>query len=147
VLGIASGAVAGLVAVTPASGTAGPMGALILGLVAGVGCFLAATKLKSALGYDDSLDAFGVHAIGGIIGALLTGVFAAPSLGGFGTVEDIGAQLWIQTQGVLFTVIYTAVATFIILKIVDVIVGLRVSEEDESVGLDLSQHNERGYIL
>jgi Amt family ammonium transporter len=147
VLGIASGAVAGLVAVTPASGTAGPMGALILGLVAGVGCFLAATKLKSALGYDDSLDAFGVHAVGGIIGALLTGVFAAPSLGGFGTVEDIGAQLWIQTQGVLFTVIYTAVATFIILKIVDVIVGLRVSEEDESVGLDLSQHNERGYIL
>jgi Amt family ammonium transporter len=147
VLGIASGAVAGLVAVTPASGTAGPMGALILGLVAGVGCFLAATKLKSALGYDDSLDAFGVHAVGGIIGALLTGVFAAPSLGGFGTVEDIGAQLWIQTQGVLFTVIYTAVATFIILKIVDVIVGLRVSDEDESVGLDLSQHNERGYIL
>jgi Amt family ammonium transporter len=147
VLGIASGAVAGLVAVTPASGTAGPMGALILGLVAGVGCFLAATKLKSALGYDDSLDAFGVHGIGGIIGALLTGVFAAPSLGGFGTVEDIGAQLWIQTQGVLFTVIYTAIATFIILKIVDVIVGLRVSDEDESVGLDLSQHNERGYIL
>jgi len=147
VLGIASGAVAGLVAVTPAAGTAGPMGALVLGLVAGVGCFLAATRLKSALGYDDSLDAFGVHAVGGIIGAILTGLFAAPSMGGFGTVENIGAQLWIQIQGVLFTVVYTAVLTFIILKIVDAIIGLRVSEEDETVGLDLSQHNERGYIL
>ncbi len=147
VLGIASGAVAGLVAVTPASGTAGPMGALALGLIAGVGCFLSATKLKSAIGYDDSLDAFGVHAIGGIIGAILTGLFQAPSMGGYGGVDDIGAQLWIQTQAVLFTTIYTAVLTYIILKIVDVVMGLRVSEEDESVGLDLSQHNERGYIL
>jgi len=147
VLGIASGAVAGLVAVTPAAGTAGPMGSLILGLIAGVGCFLAATKLKGALGYDDSLDAFGVHAIGGIIGAILTGLFAAPSMGGFGTVEDIGAQLWIQTEGVLFTLVYTTVLTFIILKIVDAVIGLRVNEEDETIGLDLSQHNERGYIL
>ena len=147
VLGIASGAVAGLVAITPAAGTAGPMGALILGIVAGIGCFFAATKLKSALKYDDSLDVFGVHAVGGIIGAILTGLFAAPAMGGFGTVEDIGAQLWIQTKGVLFTLVYTTVLTYIILKVVDVIVGLRVSDEDETVGLDLSQHNERGYIL
>jgi Amt family ammonium transporter len=147
VLGIASGAVAGLVAITPASGTCGPVGALLLGAIAGVGCFLAATKLKSAFGYDDSLDAFGVHAIGGIIGAVLTGLFAAPALGGFGTVTNIGAQLWIQIQAVLFTVAYTAIVTFILLKLVDAVIGLRVSEEDESVGLDLSQHNERGYIL
>ena len=147
VLGIASGAVAGLVAVTPASGTCGPVGALILGAIAGVVCFLAATKLKSAFKYDDSLDVFGVHCVGGIVGAILTGLFAAPAMGGFGTVEDIGAQLWIQTQGVLFTLIYTGIVTFVLLKLVDVIVGLRVSDEDETIGLDLSQHNERGYIL
>ncbi len=91
-LGIASGVVAGLVAITPAAGTAGPMGALVIGLASGVICFFAATSLKRALKYDDSLDAFGVHAVGGIVGALLTGIFAAPSLGGFGSVEDIGAQ-------------------------------------------------------
>jgi Amt family ammonium transporter len=147
VLGIASGAVAGLVAVTPAAGTCGPVGALILGAVAGVVCFLAATKLKSAFGYDDSLDVFGVHCVGGIIGAILTGLFAAPAMGGFGTVEDIGAQLWIQTEGVLITAVYTTIVTFVLLKIVDVVIGLRVSEEDETIGLDLSQHNERGYIL
>jgi Amt family ammonium transporter len=147
VLGIASGAVAGLVAVTPAAGTCGPVGALILGAVAGVVCFLAATKMKSAFGYDDSLDVFGVHCIGGIVGAILTGLFAAPAMGGFGTVEDIGAQLWTQTKGVGFTLIYTTIVTFILLKIVDVIIGLRVSDEDETMGLDLSQHNERGYIL
>ena len=147
VLGIASGAVAGLVAITPAAGTCGPVGALILGAVAGVVCFLAATKLKSAFGYDDSLDVFGVHCVGGIVGAILTGLFAAPSMGGFGTVEDIGAQLWTQTEGVLITLVYTSIVTFVLLKLVDVIVGLRVSEEDETMGLDLSQHNERGYIL
>jgi Amt family ammonium transporter len=146
-LGIASGVVAGLVAITPAAGTVGPMGALIIGLVAGVLCFLSATTLKRKLGYDDSLDAFGVHGIGGIIGALLTGVFAAPAMGGFGTVEDIGAQLWIQAKGVGFTVIYTAVVTFVILKVLDMVMGLRASEEEEAVGLDLAQHNERGYNL
>jgi len=104
-LGIASGVVAGLVAVTPAAGTVGPMGALVIGLVAGVVCFFCATSLKRKLGYDDSLDAFGVHGIGGIVGAILTGVFAAPALGGFGTVTDIAAQVWIQTKGVGFTVI------------------------------------------
>jgi Amt family ammonium transporter len=99
-LGIASGVVAGLVAITPAAGTVGPMGALVIGLAAGVVCFFCATTLKRKLGYDDSLDAFGVHGIGGILGAILTGVFAAPSLGGFGTVTDIAAQVWIQCKGV-----------------------------------------------
>ena len=146
-LGIASGVVAGLVAITPAAGTCGPMGAIVIGLSAGVICFFCATSLKRKLGYDDSLDAFGVHGIGGIVGALLTGVFAAPVLGGFGTVEDIGAQLFIQFKGVAFTVVYTAVVTFVILKVLDMIMGLRVSEEEESIGLDLSLHNERGYNL
>ncbi len=147
VLGIASGAVAGLVAITPAAGTAGPMGALVIGLAAGVICFFCATSLKRKLGYDDSLDAFGVHGIGGIVGALLTGVFAAPALGGFGTVEDIAAQVWIQFKGVGFTVVYTAIVTFVILKVIDLVMGLRISEEEETVGLDLAQHNERGYNL
>ncbi|MDH4570445.1 ammonium transporter [Pseudomonas sp. BN414] len=146
-LGIASGVVAGLVAITPAAGTVGPMGALIIGLVAGVVCYFCATSLKRKLGYDDSLDAFGVHGIGGIVGALLTGVFAAPALGGFGTVEDIGAQLLIQFEGVAFTVVYTGIVTFVILKVLDVVIGLRVNEEEETVGLDLAQHNERGYNL
>jgi len=150
VLGIASGAVAGLVAITPASGTAGPMGAIIIGLAAGVGCFLGATKLKRAMGYDDSLDAFGVHGVGGIIGALLTGVFADPSLGGAGLgVESggIGAQVMVQLEGIAATIVYTAVVTFILLKIVDVIVGLRVTEEVETEGLDIREHEERAYIL
>ena len=146
-LGIASGVVAGLVAITPAAGTAGPMGALVIGLASGVICFFCATSLKRKLGYDDSLDAFGVHGVGGIVGAILTGAFAAPALGGFGEVENIGLQLWIQFKGVLFTVVYTAIVTFVILKVIDVVMGLRVNEEQESVGLDLSLHNERGYNL
>ncbi|HEY8331145.1 MAG TPA: ammonium transporter [Pseudomonas sp.] len=146
-LGIASGVVAGLVAITPAAGTAGPMGALVIGLASGLICFFCATSLKRKLGYDDSLDAFGVHGVGGIVGALLTGVFAAPALGGFGTVEDIGAQLFTQFKGVAFTVVYTAIVTFVILKVLDLVMGLRVSEETESVGLDLAEHNERGYNL
>ncbi|AXM97467.1 ammonium transporter [Pseudomonas plecoglossicida] len=146
-LGIASGVVAGLVAITPAAGTVGPMGALVIGLASGVICYFCATSLKRKLGYDDSLDAFGVHGIGGIIGAILTGVFAAPALGGFGAVTDIGAQVWIQAKGVIFTVVYTAIVTYVILKVLDVVMGLRVNEEEESVGLDLAQHNERGYNL
>ncbi|ANF25509.1 ammonium transporter [Pseudomonas sp. Choline-3u-10] len=146
-LGIASGVVAGLVAITPAAGTVGPMGALIIGLASGVICFFCATSLKRKLGYDDSLDAFGVHGVGGIVGALLTGVFAAPALGGFGEVENIALQLWIQFKGVLFTVVYTAIVTFVILKVIDVVMGLRVTEEEETIGLDLSLHNERGYNL
>jgi len=150
VLGIASGAVAGLVAITPASGSVGPMGALAIGAAAGVGCFFAATRLKNAFGYDDSLDVFGVHAIGGIIGALLTGVFCAESLGGTGfggEITSIGGQVGVQVIGVLATVIYTGIASLVILKLIDNFIGLRVSEEQESEGLDLAQHDERGYIL
>ena len=147
VLGIVSGAVSGLVAITPASGTAGPLGALAIGAAAGLCCFFTATSLKRWLGYDDALDVFGVHAVGGIVGAILTGVFAAPALGGFGTVTDIGAQVWIQAKGVGFTVIYTAVATLVILKAIQWTMGLRVTEEAESEGLDIALHNERGYNL
>lgn len=150
VLGVATGAVAGLVAITPASGFVGPMGALAIGLAAGVLCFYTATRLKRVLGYDDSLDVFGVHAVGGIVGALLTGLFCFPALGGVwspGEGASMLGQLWIQTKGVLFTIIYTGVLTAVLLKLVDLCIGLRVSEEDEVVGLDLSQHDERGYIL
>jgi Amt family ammonium transporter len=147
-LGIASGAVAGLVAITPASGTAGPMGALVIGIAAGVGAFIASVKIKRALGYDDSLDVFGVHAVGGIIGALLTGVFCAPWLGGAGfgvEAQTIGAQLSVQVLGILATLIYTGIVSFIVLKILDVIMGLRVSDEQETEGLDLALHDEKGY--
>ncbi|ANX05642.1 ammonia channel protein [Immundisolibacter cernigliae] len=147
VLGIASGAVAGLVAITPASGFVGPMGALVIGVVAGVLCFLAATKMKRAFGYDDSLDVFGVHGVGGIIGALLTGVFAAASLGGVKTEFDMAAQLWIQLKGVLVTVGFSGIATFIILKVIDLVIGLRATPEQENEGLDLALHDERGYNL
>lgn len=149
VLGIASGAVAGLVAITPASGTAGPMGALVIGAVAGVVCFLASTKLKRAMGYDDSLDVFGVHAVGGIVGAILTGVFADAALGGAGLAEGmtITSQVWVQFLGVIFTVVYTSIVTFIILKVLDAIIGLRVNEEQEIQGLDISLHDERAYNL
>jgi ammonium transporter, Amt family len=145
VLGIASGAVAGLVAITPASGFVGPMGALVIGAAAGVLCFLAATKMKRAFGYDDSLDVFGVHGIGGIVGALLTGVFAASSLGGVKTEFDMAAQLWIQFKGVLVTLVFSGVGTFVILKVVDLMIGLRATPEQESDGLDLALHDERGY--
>ncbi len=149
VLGIASGAVAGLVAVTPAAGTCGPMGALLLGLVSGVVCFFTATRLKRALGYDDSLDVFGVHAVGGILGAVLTGAFADASLGGRGLAEGvtIAAQLWTQIKGAGFTIVYTAAVSFVLLKAVDAVIGLRVSEEEETQGLDIALHDERGYNL
>jgi len=149
VLGIASGAVAGLVAITPASGTAGPMGALLIGLASGVICFLASTRLKRALGYDDSLDVFGVHAVGGIVGAILTGLCADVALGGKGLAEGmtIASQLWAQFKGVAFTIVYSGVLSFVILKIVDAVVGLRVTEEEETQGLDIALHDERGYNL
>ena len=146
-LGIVTGAVGGLVAITPASGYVGPIGALVIGIVSGAVCFWGATTLKSQLGYDDSLDAFGVHGIGGIVGALLTGVFAATSLGGVGLDNGIGMQVWAQFQSIVVTVLWSGVLSFIILKIVDATVGLRVEEDDERMGLDLSQHNERGYNL
>jgi len=147
VLGIVTGAVGGLVAITPASGSVGPIGALVIGFVSGAVCFWGATSLKAKLGYDDSLDAFGVHGIGGIVGALLTGVFSASVLGGAGMENSIGAQVWAQFLSIVITIVWSGVLSFIILKIVDAIVGLRVEEDDERMGLDLSQHNERGYNL
>jgi Amt family ammonium transporter len=148
-LGIASGAVAGLVAITPASGFVGPMGAIAIGGIAGVLCFLSATKMKRMFGYDDSLDAFGVHAVGGIIGALLTGIFVAGSLGGAGLGEGIsmGDQFGIQVVAVGATIIYDAIATLIILKIIDAVIGLRVNEDEESQGLDIALHDERAYDI
>jgi Amt family ammonium transporter len=137
VLGIASGAVAGLVAITPASGFVGPTPAVVIGVVAGVICFFAATSLKTALGYDDSLDAFGVHCIGGIVGALLTGVFASKEISG--SEGSVVTQLW----GVGTTLIYGFTVSFIILKVIDMTMGLRVSEDEEREGLDISQHGER----
>jgi Amt family ammonium transporter len=137
VLGIASGAVAGLVAITPASGFVGPTPAVIIGIAAGVICFFAATTLKSALGYDDSLDAFGVHCVGGIIGALLTGVFASKEISG--SDGSVITQLW----GVGTTLIYGFVMSFIILKAIDMTIGLRVTEDEEREGLDISLHGER----
>jgi Amt family ammonium transporter len=149
VLGIASGAVAGLVAITPASGFVGPIGALVIGFAAGVCCFWASTRLKYKVGYDDSLDAFGVHAVGGTVGALLTGVFVAEGLGGMGLGEGvgIGQQVGRQLIGVVVTIVYCGVLSFIILKVVDAIVGLRVGEDEEMQGLDVALHNEQGYNM
>jgi Amt family ammonium transporter len=136
VLGIASGAVAGLVAITPASGFVGPTPAVIIGVAAGVVCFIGATTLKRALKYDDSLDAFGVHGIGGIIGALLTGVFVSKEISG------VDGSFLTQLKGVSVTVVYGFVVSFVILKIIDVTIGLRVAEEQEREGLDISLHGE-----
>ncbi|WP_349261137.1 ammonium transporter [Povalibacter sp.] len=149
-LGMASGAIAGLVGITPACGTVGPVGALVIGVSAGLLCFFFATTVKRALGYDDSLDVFGVHGVGGIVGAILTGIFAFPAMGGVWEPTEgatIASQVWIQTKSVLFTIVFTAVVSFILLKIVDLIVGLRVTAEQEEEGLDLTLHNERGYNL
>jgi len=145
-LGVATGAIAGLVAITPASGTAGPPGALLIGLLAGGACFLAATRLKRIFGYDDSLDVFGVHAVGGIVGAVLTGVTAG-TLGGVGLPDGItiGAQVWIQAKSVLFTAAWSGIGTFLILKLLDATIGVRVSREQEVEGLDLALHDERAY--
>ncbi|HWU97162.1 MAG TPA: ammonium transporter [Oxalicibacterium sp.] len=154
-LGAASGAVAGLVAITPACGFVGPMGALVMGLVAGVVCLWGVNGLKRMLGADDSLDVFGVHGVGGILGALLTGVFASPSLGGSGVWDyvanavtpdySIASQVWIQAQGVIVTVILSGIVSFIAFKLVDLIVGLRVPEEEEREGLDITSHGESAY--
>jgi Amt family ammonium transporter len=143
VLGILSGAVAGLVAITPASGFVGPTGALVIGIAAGLVCLWAVAWLKPRLGYDDSLDAFGVHAVGGIVGALLTGVFAVSAIGGTaGVLEGNGAQFMKQVYGVVVTIVWTGVASFVILKVIDLIIGLRVSREVEIEGLDINLHGE-----
>jgi Amt family ammonium transporter len=148
ILGIISGAVAGLVAITPAAGFVDPKGALIIGIVAGIICYWAATSLKHMLGYDDSLDAFGVHGVGGFVGAILTGVFANATVGAasgytsVGLLEGNASQVWTQFIGCLVTIVWCAVVTWIILKIVDVIIGLRVTREVEVEGLDINLHGE-----
>ena len=145
VLGIVSGAVAGLVAITPASGFVNPMGALVIGIVAGLVCFWGATGLKHAMGYDDSLDAFGVHGIGGFVGAILTGVFAIEVIGGEGKkglIDGNAGQVLTQLWGSLVCIAWCAVATFIILKIIDALIGLRVTAEEEVEGLDINLHGE-----
>jgi Amt family ammonium transporter len=157
-LGLVSGVIAGLVAVTPASGWGGPMGCLVLGLVAGAVCFVFCTTVKNAVGYDDSLDVFGIHAIGGIIGALGTGILVDVALGGVGAPDyttkpgtlvpmayEFGTQMWAQTKGVLLTVVWSGAGSFILFKIVDIIVGLRVTQEQEREGLDIASHGERSY--
>lgn len=143
VLGAASGAVAGLVVITPAAGFVTVGGALIMGLIGGVVCFWGTTGLKRVLKIDDSLDAFGLHAVGGIAGALLTAVFASSFIMGDKAPADMLHQLWVQTEGVLATIAYSAVVTFILLKVIDLVIGLRVERDDERMGLDLSQHGER----
>ena len=154
-LGAASGAVAGLVAITPACGFVGVGGALVIGLISGLVCLWGVPGLKKLLGADDSLDVFGIHGVGGITGALLTGVFASPSLGGVGICDyvenkcgvypGIGAQVWIQAQGVIYTVLISAVVAFIAFKVIDMTIGLRVPEDEEREGLDITSHGEAAY--
>jgi len=153
-LGAVSGAVAGLVAITPACGFVGPMGAIVIGLLVSPICYFMVAKVKYVLGYDDALDVFGIHAIGGVFGALATGVFVNPALGGVGVVDyvangvaayDFGAQMTAQIYAVVTAIVLSAVVSFIAFKIVDVLIGLRVSEEAEREGLDTSQHGERAY--
>jgi ammonium transporter, Amt family len=157
-LGAASGAVAGLVAITPAAGNVGIGGALVIGFIAGFACLWGVTGLKRMLGADDTLDVFGVHGVGGIVGALLTGVFNSPALGGPGYVADwvtatmvtaadysIASQVWIQLKGVLITIVWSGVVSLVAYKIVDMVIGLRVSEEDEREGLDIRSHGETAY--
>ncbi|MBX9963434.1 MAG: ammonium transporter [Burkholderiales bacterium] len=146
-LGAASGAVAGLVAITPACGFVGPMGAIILGIIAGVVCFWAVTSLKRMFGYDDSLDVFGVHGIGGIIGAILTGVLMSKDLGGVGYAEGVtmGVQLWDQIVAVAVTIVWCGIISLILYKIIDMVIGLRVTEDKEREGLDITEHGETAY--
>ncbi len=148
-LGTVTGMVAGLGTITPASGYVGPMGALVIGISAGIVCFYATAFLKQKLKIDDSLDVFPVHGVGGILGTMLAGVFVAAGLGGVGYAEGVtmGSQVGVQLLGVVATIVFTAVVTLVILKVVDAVLGLRVTEEQETEGLDINQHDERGYIL
>ena len=145
-LGAASGAVAGLVAITPACGSVGPMGAIVIGTLSGFICIWGVNGLKHMLGADDALDVFGVHGVGGIVGAILTGVFAAPSLGGTGAEDfSIASQVWIQTWSVLVTIVWSAAVAFVAYKVADLLVGLRVPEDEERQGLDTTAHGETAY--
>ncbi len=150
ILGAASGAVAGLVAITPAAGFVGPISAILIGISVGIVCFIAVVILKNILGYDDSLDAFGVHGVGGTVGALATGLFASKAInpaGADGLFFGNPGQLWTQVIATVVTAVFSFVATLIILKVIDLVIGIRVQEEDEIMGLDLSQHNETGYTF
>jgi Amt family ammonium transporter len=149
VLGIVTGMVAGLGTITPASGFVGPLGALVIGVTAGLVCFLATNYMKRTLHVDDSLDVFPVHGVGGVIGTLLTGVFAATTLGGVGFAEGVtmGKQVTTQITGILVTAAWCGIVTFILLKLIDVTLGLRVTVEQETEGLDTVLHNETGYNL
>lgn len=143
ILGIISGAVAGLVAITPASGYVDPMGSLFIGIAAGVFCFLASTTMKRMLGYDDALDVFGIHGVGGIVGAILTGVFAAEAIGGTpGLLEGNAGQVLIQMEGIAVTILWSGIGSFVILKIIDIFIGLRVEQNAEIEGLDINLHGE-----
>ncbi|MFH3479546.1 ammonium transporter [Xanthobacter variabilis] len=145
-LGGASGAVAGLVAITPACGASGPMGAIVLGIVAALVCFFFCTAVKNALGYDDSLDVFGVHGVGGIVGAIATGILVSPALGGGGVADySMGHQVWVQTQATLVTIVWSGVVSAIIFFVLNIIIGLRPSVDVEREGLDLNEHGERAY--
>jgi Amt family ammonium transporter len=147
-LGMASGAVAGLVAITPASGFVGPLGAIAIGLAAGLACYLAVVRLKRRLGYDDSLDAFGVHGVGGFVGAILTGVFVHDRFGGAGLGDaSLAGQVANQFIGAGATIVYCGLVSFVLLKVIDAMIGLRVSDEQEEIGLDLVLHEEPGYDL
>ena len=147
-LGAASGLVAGLVGITPACGSVGPMGAIMIGLACGFVCLWGVTGFKRMMGADDTLDVFGIHGLGGIVGAILTGVFAAPSLGGTAGVDfNIASQVMIQAEGVLITIVWSGVVAFIAFKLVDMVIGLRVSEEDEREGLDVTAHGETAYHM
>ena len=147
VLGIATGAIAGLAAITPAAGVVGPVGALAIGLCSGGLCYVASTMIKIKLGYDDSLDVFGVHGVGGFIGTVLAGLFGAAAFGGNQEGLNVGSQLGVQLTAALITAVWAGVASFALLKLTDAAVGLRVSEEAESRGLDLALHEESGYNL
>ncbi len=144
-LGFATGAIAGLAAITPASGTVGPMGAIVIGCASSVLAYIAATYIKFRFSYDDALDVVGVHGVGGLVGIILVAVFASTSYGGSIADLDIGAQLGIQVYGGIFAVVYTAIVSYIVLKVVDMLVGLRVDEDGESQGLDITDHGEEGY--
>ncbi len=147
-LGMLSGIVAGLVAVTPAAGLVGPMGAIVLGAIAGVVCFFFCTTVKNALGYDDSLDVFGVHGVGGIIGSIGTGIFVAPALGGVGVADyAMGVQVWKQFVAVVIAVVWCGIGSFVLFKIIDAVIGLRVTSDQEREGLDIAEHGERAYNM
>ena len=144
-LGFATGAIAGLAAITPASGTVGPLGAMVIGVVSSVLAYIAATYIKYRFSYDDALDVVGVHGVGGLVGIILVAIFASTSYGGSIADLDIGAQLGVQIYGGIFAVVYTAIVSYIVLKIVDMLVGLRVTEDEETEGLDITDHGESGY--